>query len=131
MRHPVYPFRAILRELRQDAGLTILAAAESTEYGNYERWESMVSRGLVLVSVASADLEHGRERDSGCGAERHQPEEVRLVERRFTPDRVPDVRPRRPVGLPRTEGDDTGDKRRAGGERRPSSPTPGAGAQAA
>ncbi len=44
VRHPVYPFRAILRELRQDAGLTILAAAESTEYGNYERWESGATR---------------------------------------------------------------------------------------
>jgi len=30
MGHPVYPFRAVLRELRRDAGLTILAAAEAT-----------------------------------------------------------------------------------------------------
>lgn len=30
---PVYPFRAVLRELRQDAGLSILAAAEVTGYG--------------------------------------------------------------------------------------------------
>lgn len=44
MRHPVYPFRAILKELRQDAGLTILAAAEATGYGNYERWESGATR---------------------------------------------------------------------------------------
>ncbi|MGH2748017.1 MAG: helix-turn-helix domain-containing protein [Actinomycetota bacterium] len=40
MRHPVYAFRAVVRELRQDAGLSILAAAETTGYGNYGRWES-------------------------------------------------------------------------------------------
>ncbi len=39
-RHPVYPFRLILREVRKEAGLTVLAAAEATSYGNYERWES-------------------------------------------------------------------------------------------
>ncbi|MGH9187034.1 MAG: helix-turn-helix domain-containing protein, partial [Acidimicrobiales bacterium] len=32
------------RELRQDAGLTILAAAESTDYSNYDRWESGATR---------------------------------------------------------------------------------------
>lgn len=40
MGHPVYPFRAVLKALRKDAGLTVLAAAEATHYGNYERWES-------------------------------------------------------------------------------------------
>ncbi len=30
MRHPVYPFGAVLRELRRDASLTILAAADAT-----------------------------------------------------------------------------------------------------
>ena len=44
MRHPVYPFRLILKELRRDAGLAVLAAADATEYGNYERWESGVTR---------------------------------------------------------------------------------------
>jgi|GEM_PF-6338355 len=37
---PVYRFGAVLRWLRTDAGLSILAAAEATAYGNYERWES-------------------------------------------------------------------------------------------
>ncbi|HEV2811114.1 MAG TPA: helix-turn-helix transcriptional regulator [Acidimicrobiales bacterium] len=44
MRHPVYPFRLILKELRRDAGLAVLAAAEATQYGNYERWESGATR---------------------------------------------------------------------------------------
>jgi transcriptional regulator with XRE-family HTH domain len=44
MRHPVYPFGAVLRELRRDSGLTILAAADATAYGNYERWESGQTR---------------------------------------------------------------------------------------
>lgn len=44
MRHPVYPFSAVLRELRRDAGLTILAAADATAYGNYECWESGQTR---------------------------------------------------------------------------------------
>ncbi len=44
MRHPVHPFRLILKELRRDAGVTVLAAAEATEYGNYERWESGATR---------------------------------------------------------------------------------------
>lgn len=37
-------FAAILKELRRDAGLTVLAAAEATAYGNYERWESGQTR---------------------------------------------------------------------------------------
>lgn len=44
MRHPVYHFRLVLKELRHDAGLTVLAAAEATQYGNYERWESGETR---------------------------------------------------------------------------------------
>lgn len=44
MAHPIYRFGEILRELRKGAGLTVLAAAEATEYGNYERWESGVTR---------------------------------------------------------------------------------------
>lgn len=40
MHFPVYPFRLVLKELRHDAGLTVLAAAEATDYRNYERWES-------------------------------------------------------------------------------------------
>ncbi len=44
MRHAVHPFRLILKELRRDAGLTVLATAEATEYGNYERWESGATR---------------------------------------------------------------------------------------
>lgn len=38
--HPVYPFRWVLRALRQEAGLTVLGAAEATRYVKYERWES-------------------------------------------------------------------------------------------
>ncbi len=44
MAHPVYRFGEILRELRRDAGRTVLGAAEATEYGNYERWESGATR---------------------------------------------------------------------------------------
>lgn len=44
MRFPIYSFAAILKELRRDAGLTVLAAAEATAYGNYERWESGQTR---------------------------------------------------------------------------------------
>ncbi len=44
MRHSVYPFGLILKELRRDAGLAVLAAADATEYGNYERWESGATR---------------------------------------------------------------------------------------
>ncbi len=56
MGHPVYPFRAVLRELRRDAGLTILAAAEATGYGKYERWESGQTKvgGQYLRSIAEA-----------------------------------------------------------------------------
>lgn len=56
MGHPVYPFRAVLRELRLDAGLTILAAAEATGYGKYERWESGHTKvgGQYLRSIADA-----------------------------------------------------------------------------
>lgn len=56
MPHPVYPFRAIVRELRHEAGLTILAAAEATEYGNYERWESGATRvgAQHLSTIAQA-----------------------------------------------------------------------------
>ena len=31
MPHPVYPFKAALRSLRQEAGLSILAAADAVE----------------------------------------------------------------------------------------------------
>lgn len=44
MRFPVYSFAAILKELRRDAGLSVLAAAEATAYGNYERRESGQTR---------------------------------------------------------------------------------------
>lgn len=56
MDHPVYPFAAVLRELRRDAGLTILAAAEATGYGKYERWESGQTKvgGQYLRSIAEA-----------------------------------------------------------------------------
>lgn len=56
MEHPVYPFRAVLRELRHDAGLTILAAAGATGYGKYERWESGQTKvgGQYLRSLAEA-----------------------------------------------------------------------------
>ena len=56
MCHPVYPFRAVLKELRRDAGLTVLAAAEATGYGNYERWESGQTRvgAQHLRSLAEA-----------------------------------------------------------------------------
>lgn len=47
MAHPIYRFGEILRELRKGAGLTVLGAAEATEYGNYERWES----GATQVGV--------------------------------------------------------------------------------
>lgn len=55
MRHPVYPFGAVLRELRR-AGVTILAAADATFYGNYERWESGQTRvgALHLRAIAEA-----------------------------------------------------------------------------
>ena len=44
MAHPIYRFDEILRELRKGARLTVLGAAEATEYGNNERWESGVTR---------------------------------------------------------------------------------------
>lgn len=44
MAHPIYRFSEILRELRKGAGLTVLGAAEATEYANYERWEAGVTR---------------------------------------------------------------------------------------
>jgi len=40
MPHPVYPFKAVLRSLRQEAGLSFLAAADAVQYVNYERWET-------------------------------------------------------------------------------------------
>ncbi len=36
----VYPFAEVLRQLRNQAGVSILRAQELTSYGNYERWES-------------------------------------------------------------------------------------------
>jgi hypothetical protein len=53
MGHPVYPFRAVLRELPRDAGLAILADAEATGYGKYERWESDQTKvsGQYLRSI--------------------------------------------------------------------------------
>ncbi len=56
MPHPVYRFRLVLKELRQDAGLTVMAAAEATGYRNYERWESGATRvGAQHVrSIAAA-----------------------------------------------------------------------------
>lgn len=56
MEHPVYRFGAVLRELRRDAGLTILAAADATAYSNYERWESGQTRvgALHLRAIAEA-----------------------------------------------------------------------------
>ncbi len=44
MPHPVYPFNALLRALRKEAGLTVVAAGEATGYWNYERWESGQTR---------------------------------------------------------------------------------------
>ena len=40
MAKPVYPFFAVLKALRGQAGLTVLEAAEATSYTKYERWES-------------------------------------------------------------------------------------------
>lgn len=56
MGHSVYRFGAVLRELRRDAGLTILAAADATAYGNYERWESGQTRvgALHLGAIGEA-----------------------------------------------------------------------------
>lgn len=56
MPHPVYPFKAVLRSLRQEAGLSILAAADAVEYVNYERWETgktkVGSRYLGTIAAA-------------------------------------------------------------------------------
>lgn len=56
MGHPVYCFGGVLRRLRNDAGLTVLAAAEATGYGNYERWESGQTQagGQYLGSIGEA-----------------------------------------------------------------------------
>lgn len=56
MGHPVYRFGGVLRRLRNDAGLTVLAAAEATGYGNYERWESGQTQvgGQYLESIGEA-----------------------------------------------------------------------------
>lgn len=62
MAHPIYRFGEILRELRKDAGLTVLGAAEATEYGNYERWESGATRvgaqhlGAIAAAFAVDDV---------------------------------------------------------------------------
>jgi transcriptional regulator with XRE-family HTH domain len=57
-RHPVYPFQLILREVRKEAGLTVLAAAEATSYGNYERWESGKTKVGAHHLGAIADAFH-------------------------------------------------------------------------
>lgn len=44
MKFPVYRFSDVLRALRNEADLTVLRAAEVTQYGNYERWESGQTR---------------------------------------------------------------------------------------
>jgi hypothetical protein len=56
MGRAVYPFRLVVKQLRNDAGLTVLAAAEATAYGNYERWESGQTRvgGQHLRAIAHA-----------------------------------------------------------------------------
>lgn len=62
MAHPIYRFGEILRALRKDAGLTVLGAAEATEYGNYERWESGATRvgaqhlGAIAEACAIDDI---------------------------------------------------------------------------
>lgn len=62
MAHPIYRFGEILRELRRGAGLTVLGAAEATEYGNYERWDSGVTRvgaqhlGAIAEAFAVDDV---------------------------------------------------------------------------
>ncbi len=56
MPYPVYPFRAILKQLRNESGLTVLGAAGATGYSNYERWESGATRvgPQHLRSIAEA-----------------------------------------------------------------------------
>lgn len=62
MAQPIYRFGEILRELRKGAGLTVLGAAEATEYGNYERWESGITRvgaqhlGAIAATFAVDDV---------------------------------------------------------------------------
>lgn len=58
----IYRFGEILRELRKEAGLTVLGAAEATEYGNYERWESGATRvgaqhlGAIVEALGVDDV---------------------------------------------------------------------------
>ena len=56
MPHPVYPFKALLRSLRAQAGLSVLGTAEATEYWNYERWESgqtrVTARNVGAIAAA-------------------------------------------------------------------------------
>jgi len=40
MKHPIYPFSAVLRALRHEAQLKPEDAAVRTMYPNYRRWES-------------------------------------------------------------------------------------------
>ena len=56
MSHPVYSFKAVLRSLRQEAGLSILSAAEAVDYVKYERWEAGTTKvGAKYVgSIAAA-----------------------------------------------------------------------------
>lgn len=59
-RYEVHEFRGVLRGLRQEAGLTILAAAEATQYRNYERCESGATRvGALHLANIAAGLELG------------------------------------------------------------------------
>lgn len=61
MPHPVYPFKAVLRSLRQEAELSILAAADAVEYVNYERWETGKTRvgprylGMIAAAFGVTD----------------------------------------------------------------------------
>jgi transcriptional regulator with XRE-family HTH domain len=55
MDKPVYPFSAVLKALRADAGLTVLQAAEATHYPKYERWESGRTRVGAQHLQAIAD----------------------------------------------------------------------------
>ena len=53
-----------MKELRRDARLTSLAAAEATAYGNYERWESGATRVGAQHLDAIADELNGRPRQT-------------------------------------------------------------------
>jgi len=61
MPHPVYPFKAVLRSLRQEAGLSVLAAADAVKYGNYERWEAGKTKvgakylGMIALAFGVTD----------------------------------------------------------------------------